>query len=288
MTPKETLIAKQILLIILTASIAVLFNGCNADNLPTTNSLPSKRITEILVSENDKSWDCIIKGKNTLTFSAINQISPAGVLLYFPETILDIPAPDPIVPENEIIGSVEASEFVDGYLKNSRILIGLKMDRPYSISPDENGLKFSFPKTLARAVDDAPVKISAESIATPANAPDFSPASRLTTVTATSLINHTIVNLAADGTITNYKSFAIENPPRIVFDVYSIQSPHTEGQTIPVHSKWVNQMRYHPYPDKIRLVLDTEEQALTNYFSFPTANGLLIYVGRMPEPLRKN
>ena len=124
---KETLITKQILLIILTASIAVLFNGCNADNLPTTNSLPSKRITEILVSENVKSWDCIIKGNNTLTFSAINQISPAGVLLYFPETILDIPAPDPIVPENEIIGSVEANEFVDGYLKNSRILIGLKI-----------------------------------------------------------------------------------------------------------------------------------------------------------------
>ena len=136
--------------------------------------------------------------------------------------------------------------------------------------------------------DEAPVKISAESNVTPHNSPDYSPASRLKTVTATSLIDHTIVNLAADGAITNYKSFAIENPPRIVFDVYRIQSPHTEGQTIPVHSKWVRQMRYHPYPDRIRLVLDTGEQALKNYFSFPTATGLLIYVGRMPEPLRKN
>jgi len=283
-----TLTGKQILLIVLMASIAALFSGCNADNLPTANSLPSKRIIEILIREDDKSWGCFIKGNNTLTFSAINHISPAGVLLYFPDTTLDIPAADPIVPENEIIGSIEASEFVDGNLINSRILIRLNMDRPYSISPDENGIKFSFPKTLVRAVDDAPVKISAKTNATPDNTPDFSSASRLKTLTATSLINHTIVNLAADGTITNYKSFTIENPARIVFDIYSIKSPHTEGQTIPVHSKWVKQMRYNPYPDKIRLVLDTKEQALTNYFSFPTASGLLIYVGRMPEPLRKN
>jgi len=283
-----TLTGKQILLIVLMASIAALFSGCNADNLPTANSLPSKRIIEILIREDDKSWGCFIKGNNTLTFSAINHISPAGVLLYFPDTTLDISAADPIVPENEIIGSIEASEFVDGNLINSRILIRLNMDRPYSISPDENGLKFSFHKTLVRAVDDAPVKISAKTNATPDNTPDFSSASRLKTLTATSLINHTIVNLAADGTITNYKSFTIENPARIVFDIYSIQSPHTEGRTIPVHSKCVKQMRYNPYPDKIRLVLDTKEQALTNYFSFPTASGLLIYVGRMPDPLRKN
>jgi len=281
-------IKNKIIPIIIAASLFVFWNVCNSKKYPTEVSPVSKKISAINVIENGKSWNCVIEGDNPLTFSAINQVSPAGVLLYFPDTTLDMPVADPIVPENEIIASIEAGEIVDGNLKNSRILIGLNTDRPYSISPDENGLKFSFPKTLARPVEDAPVNTSTETNAIPDNTPDFSSASRLKRVTATTLTNHTIVNLAANGTISNYNSFTIENPARIVFDIYSIQSPHSEGRTIPVHSKWVKQMRYNPYPDKIRLVLDTEEQALTNYFSFPTASGLLIYVGRLPEPLRKN
>ena len=89
------------------------------------------------------------------------------------------------------------------------------------------------------------------------------------------------------GTITDYKSFAIDNPARIVFDIYNIESLNQGGQTIAVDSKWVKRIRYYPYPDKVRLVLDTQRQFLTKYFSFPTGSGLLIYVGQMPEPLDK-
>jgi hypothetical protein len=287
MTPKLNRTGKKNLLIILMASIAVLLNGCNASDLSTANSLTSKRITEILLNEEDTSWNCIIKGSNTLTFSVFNHLSPTGILLFFPDTSLDIPATDPRQPANEIIDSIEANEFTDGNFKNSRILIGLKVDRPYSISPAENGLKISFPKTLVQTVDGKKIKISAETKAVVADVPSFSPASRLKTVTATSLTTHIVVNVTADGAITNYKSFVLENPARIVFDIDSIKSPHQEGQALPVNSPWVKRIRYNPYPDKIRLVLDTQKQFLTKYFSFPTASGMLIYVGRMPEPLRK-
>jgi len=287
MTPKLIQTGKQNLLIILMASIAALLNGCNANDLSTATSPTSKSITEILVNEEDNSWNCIIKGNNTLTFSVINHLSPTGILLFFPDTSLDIPATDPRPPANEIIGSIEANEFIDGNLKNSRILIGLKMDRPYTISPAENGLKISFPKTLVQPMDDETIKISSETNAVVAEDPNFSSASLLKNVTATSLTTHIVVNVTTDGTITDYKSFALENPARIVFDIDNIKSPHKEGQALPLDSPWVKRIRYNQYPDKIRLVLDTEKQFLTRYFSFPTASGMLIYVGRMPEPFRK-
>ena len=154
MISKLTQTGKKNLPIILLAAIVYLLIGCNSNNMSNENQLPPKSITEILVNEEDKSWNCIIKGNIALTFSAINHISPTGILLYFPDTTLAIPATDSIVPANEIISSIEANEFTNGNLKNSRILIGLNMDRPYSISPDENGLKISFPKTLVQPVDD--------------------------------------------------------------------------------------------------------------------------------------
>ncbi len=278
---------RKILSIILLVTIVFLMNGCNSSNNPTANSLTSKSISEILVSEEDDSWDCIIYGNHALTFSAINHVSPPGILLYFPDTTLDIPASDPFIPAHDIFSSIEANEFIDGNSTNSRILIGLNIDRPYSISPDENGLKISFPKTLVQPVDDETIKLSAKTNAAVAAEHDFPSASLLNTVTATPLINHIIVNVTADGTITEYDSFAIDNPARIVFDIYNIKSFHKDGRTIAVDSKWVNRIRYSPYPDKIRLVLDTQKQYLTKYFSFPTGSGLLIYVGQMPEPLKK-
>jgi hypothetical protein len=287
MIPKLTQAGKKNLPIILAATIVYLMNGCNSNNFPTANSLTSKSISEIRVSEEDDSWNCIIKGNNALTFSAINHVSPTGILLYFPDTTLDFSASDPLVSAHEIFNSIEANEFNDGNLKNSRIFIGLNLERPYSISPVENGLKISFPKTLVQQDDDETIKISAETNAVVADEHDFPSASLLNTVRATPLINHIIVNVTADGTIAKYDSFAIDNPARIVFDIYNIKSPHREGRTIAVESKWVQRIRYNPYPDKIRLVLETEKQYLTKYFSFPTDTGMLIYVGQMPEPLDK-
>ncbi|MCP4628331.1 MAG: AMIN domain-containing protein [bacterium] len=238
--------------------------------------------------EDDKSWNCIIEANNPLTFSAINQASQAGILLYFPETSLQIQEQFPASYANEIIGTVDADEFLDGNSTNSRILIGLYVDRPYSISPDENGLKVSFPKTLAQPIDNKAPAFPTESKAAASGEPGFPPAGLLKSIKATPLKNHLLVEVYADGTIMDYRSFTINNPARIVFDINKIRSLHKGGQTLVVSSKWVKQIRYNSYPDKIRLVLDLEDQVMKKYLSFPTGTGLLIYVGQLPEPLNKN
>jgi hypothetical protein len=281
-----TKVGKKNLPSILMASILALFFGCNSNHSSDVKSPISKSIIEILISEDQESWNCTIKGNKSLTFTAINQISPIGMLFYFPDTTLDIAKTVQIPPNNEIVSSIQAGEFIDGDTTNSRISIVLKMDRPYSISPDKNGLIVSFPKSPGPQIDnDVKKKLTSEGNEPRIGKHDFPPASRLKTVTATPLKNSLLVNVNADGIISDYKTFAIENPARIVFDIYNIKSPYNKEQTVSVESRWVKQIRYFAYSDKIRLVLDTHQDFLTNYFSFPTSSGLLIYVGQIPEPL---
>jgi type IV pilus assembly protein PilQ len=272
--------------IVLTASLLALWVGCPSNNSVAVKSSVPKRITEILVGEDDESWYCTIKGDGSLTFTALNQVAPAGLLLYFSDTALDVGRTVSIPPDNEIFKSIEADEVHDGDIKNARLLIVLQIERPYAFSPDEDGVRVSFPKTTHRLADtDAAVNPAAGENKTGPAEKESAAATVLETVTTTSLKNHIIVNVNADGTIGDYKSFAIANPARIVFDIYNLKSPYGKEQTIPVASRWVKQIRYLAYPDKIRLVLDTEPEFLSQYFSFPTGSGLLIYVGRIPEPL---
>jgi type IV pilus assembly protein PilQ len=278
---------KKIIAFILTVSLLILWYGCDSTKYPTTASPVSKSITAINVTEDDKSWNCIIEADNPLIFSAINQVEPAGVWLYFPDTNLHIQEDVSVSYLSEIIGTVNADEFSDGKSTNSRILIGLKVDRPYRIFPDGNGLKISFPKTLAHPIGNQAVTISTKSNAADSGKPGFQPAGLLKSVTATPLKNHILVQVYADGTIMDYRSFTIDNPPRIVFDINHVKSLHKGSRKLVVDSKWVKQIRYNSHPEKIRLVLDMQDQVVQNYLSFPTGSGLLIYVGQLPEPLNR-
>jgi type IV pilus assembly protein PilQ len=276
----------KIAAIFLLVSMLTLWTGCSSNHSPGVNSSVSKRINDIQVSEDDKFWYCTVKGEGPLTFTAVNQVAPAGLLLYFPDTFIDKDRTVVIPPDNEIFKSIETDEVVDGDNNNARLLIVMRVERPYAFSPDQNGVRISFPKTTHRPgyTDDAIHPAAGENEAGSAKK-DAAVATVLETVTATSLKNHIIINVNADGTIADYKSFAIENPARIVFDIDNLKSLYDKEQIIPVASEWVEQIRYFAYPDKIRLVLDTKPEFLSQYFSFPTAAGLLIYVGRIPERL---
>lgn len=276
----------KIAAIVLTACLLVFGAGCPSNHSTVENASVLKRITEIRVDGDDKFWYCDIKSDESLSFTAFNQVAPAGLLLYFPNTTLNFEQTILFPPDSEMFKSIEADEIMDGDTKTTRLLIVMQVERPYTFSPDQNGVRISFPKTTHRPADtDNTIHSPAEKNETGAAGKDLTAATVLETVSATALKNHIIISVNADGPIADYKSFAIENPARIVFDIYNLKSPYEKEQIIPVTSEWVMQMRYFAYPDKIRLVLDTKPEFLSQYFSFPTAAGLLIYVGRIPEPL---
>jgi len=265
--------------------------GCASNKAVDVKATGTKRIMGITTKVTADSVIVTINGNQQLTYTAIKQVFPMGVLFHFPETALDTVKTVTTPPENQIVGSVKATELVEDKSTTSRIFIAMKTDAPYDLKPEDTGLQVSFPKIASRApVAKPPVakKPSAPQKPQQASKKDLPAASRLKTVSATPLKNTVVVNVQADGAIKNYKSFTIDGKqPRIVIDMFKIKSPYKKEQRLAVKSPWVRQVRHFAYPDKVRLVLDTPKSSLAKYSASPTAGGLMVHVGKVPEAASK-
>ena len=265
--------------------------GCASNKAVDVKATGTKRIMGITTKVTADSVIVTINGNQQLTYTAIKQVFPMGVLFHFPETALDTVKTVTTPPENQIVGSVKATELVEDKSTTSRIFIAMKADAPYDLKPEDTGLQVSFPKVASRApVAKPPVakKPSAPQKPQQASKKDLPAASRIKTVSATPLKNTVVVNVQADGAIKNYKSFTIDGKqPRIVIDMFKIKSPYKKEQRLAVKSPWVRQVRHFAYPDKVRLVLDTPKSSLAKYSASPTAGGLMVHVGKVPEAASK-
>ena len=287
-----TKIARPIRVGVILFSITLLMAGCASQNTANVKSAgENKLITDLATSEDAESMIVTVKSGQTLTYTAIKQVFPLGVLFHFPETALDNIKEVYYPPENETISSIRATQIEeDG--TTSRIFIALKKDLPYNIVPDETGIHISFPKSGKPAAEtssrDAQAQTAVKGPEPELEKKTASPATRITAIGTTPLKNNIAINVKADGTIKNYKTFAIkETPPRIVYDLYGLKSPYKGEQQIVVKSDWVTRVRHFGHADKVRIVLETKKAYLSKYSATPVDNGLLIYVGQTPKPTPK-
>jgi len=107
-------------------------------------SFEPRLITDISTSENLKSSIIWIRGNRLLTYTSVKQLSPPGVLIYFPETALGN-INTVYVPASDIVVSIKASEITTrGH--TSRIEILLNKDVSYEVTREDTDLKISFRK----------------------------------------------------------------------------------------------------------------------------------------------
>ena len=273
--------------------ILLSFAACVSQNTANVKTVgESKLITDIITSEDAQSTIVTVKGNDTLTYTAIKQELPLGLLVHFPETALDNIKPVYYPPGNDALNSIRATQIEEEGV-TSRIFISLKQDFSYSLQPDDTGLHIYFSKTDSPAVESTTQEVPVAKIeTTPEPEPEIAqalPATRIISVVATPLKKNVVIDVKADGTIKNYKSFTIAgDPSRIVYDFYGLKSSHKNEQRITVKSDWVSGIRYYGHPDKIRMVLETEKAHLSEFAASPADDGLLIYVGNIPEPLSKD
>jgi type IV pilus assembly protein PilQ len=106
------------------------------------------------------------------------------------------------------------------------------------------------------------------------------PATALKAVSTAPSKDGVVISVEADGALRDYKAFTIaENPPRIVFDLPGVRSPFNgEQRTVPSAGP-VQLVRHMAYPDKVRLVIDTQKPYLKKYSAEAVENGLIIQVG---------
>ena len=130
--------------------IAVLVAGCatqssdhqrGAADVDPSSSLG---ITSVVLSEETDAVNVRINGTQPLTYTSVKQPVPLGVVLYFPNTRLDLSEaelPAPISP----VTAIHADQ-VDSKSNTSRVEINLASDTPYNVVQDGNVLKIQFAK----------------------------------------------------------------------------------------------------------------------------------------------
>jgi hypothetical protein len=150
--------SRKIFLMIIPVVILIgWFAGCASNKTGEVKATGAKRITAITTDVSADSVIVAIDGNQPLTYTAIKQVFPMGVLFHFPETSLDDVKTVTTPPANEIIGSVKATELVEDKSKTSRIFIALKADAPYELKPQDSGLQVVFPRGPSPMPETAPV-----------------------------------------------------------------------------------------------------------------------------------
>ena len=141
----------------------------------------------------------------------------------------------------------------------------------------------------AATLEAAPVVIAAPALAEAAPVPEVespvdSGVNMLREIQTSGEDNGIRVLIHTDRMIRDYKAFTLPDPPRIVFDLYGIKSEFKKQQTVPVDSKWVKRVRHFAYPERLRVVLDTEKDYLASFRAEPSEKGLLVLIGDSVEP----
>ncbi len=259
-----------------------------SDNRDITSS---KMITSIVTTEEADGVGILLKSDRLLTATSIKQPYPLGVILYLPETV----APDLktiYTPDSNIVKSIKASKLTDDG-SGVRLEILLDKEAPYDITQEDEGLKIVF-----KDIEDASSSLYGKSIKAPQSfeESDIEPivepepqarstVNNIRTVSATELDESVNISVLAEGTIKNYRSSTMASPARIVFELLNVKSPHPTEQMVPINTEWVKAVRYYSYPDRVRLVLETDKAYLNNFSAYSTDDGLLINVGSSKSPL---
>jgi type IV pilus assembly protein PilQ len=126
-----------------------------------------------------------------------------------------------------------------------------------------------------------------------AEKPLESAATVLKTVSTVPSQDGVVITVEADGALRDYAAFTIaDNPPRIVFDLPGLRSAYKGEQRTAPSSGPVQQVRHMAYPDKVRLVIDTQKPYLKKYSAEAVDNTLIIRIGdsvvAMSKPVLKS
>ena len=270
---------------------AVQTTGCASQ--PSVNAAPAgslQAITDFRTLETPETFAVMVKSDRPLAGTAVKQENPRGVLLRFPATILEGLESVYFLPSNPVVRSIRTTETVgDG--RETQVFLELTRDLPYEVHADAEGLKITFPKSVAGAPGSRKPAVSGLT-PKPAKAPpaETAPAATLMReVRVEARAEEVIIRVRADGPVTEVRTLKIdEDPARIVFDLIGLRSAYSGEQKVPVRSPWVSQVRHAGHPDKVRLVVETTKAHLNDFVVDSVPDGLVIRVGRSAAPSRQN
>jgi type IV pilus assembly protein PilQ len=228
---------------------------------------------------------------------------------------IDIPGVDlkqvktPIKVDNGTIGDVSATQ-TNG---KGRIEVGLVQMANYNISREDRILTIDIekvkpvtvakeapkpeaPKPEATAAEapkpEEPVKVTEipaapvkkeEPPAPPPAAPPMKKAKEVLTFQWEDKKEFIVFNIVADGTIENYNAFKLDSPPRLVLDLWAVDTRYPQ-KSVTTKTPFIQKMRIGKYPDKLRVVFDSTKPELPPYQINRIDDKLIVSFGNVPQP----
>ncbi|HMK76785.1 MAG TPA: AMIN domain-containing protein, partial [Thermodesulfobacteriota bacterium] len=230
--------------------------------------------------------------------------SPFYKLLSDPLRIaIDVPDIDlrqiksPLKIDNGTIGEIVTTQYDD----KGRIEISLLQMTNYNISKEEKNLIIDVEKVkkveeakeakdvkevkkeeeaLKETKVEAPAAVTKkeEPLPTP---PPMNKAKKVVNVTFEEKKDFITFNILADGKIGNFDTFKLDSPPRLVLDVWGVD---TRKSSFKVKNPLIKAVRIGHYPDKLRLVFDSQKLQLPPYQVNRIDDKLMVSLGNIPQP----
>ena len=197
----------------------------------------------------------------------------------------------PLKIENGTIGDVLTTQYDD----KGRIEISLLQMTNYNISNEEKDLIIDVEKvkkveeakevkkeeeTLKETKVEAPATEpkKEEPLPTP---PPVNKAKQVVNVLFEEKKDFIIFNILADGKIENFNAFKLDSPPRLVLDIWGVD---TRKNSFKVKTPLVKGVRIGHYQDKLRLVFDSQKPQLPPYQVNRIDDKLMVSLGNIPQP----
>ena len=290
----------------------VFFLGCGSSKVPKPeeeevqkeDSFVLNAITGIETEVNKNVFTIVIKAEHELVFSSVLQPDPLGLVLYFPGTTLKMEQKK-ILVDNVFVGSITAKELIEN--GPSKVFIGFQKDTEYNITNQDNNIIVSFNKAIDKSDKNTTGKNIEDNSIEDNNIEDNNiednniednNIDKIDINISEAMIFKEIktkpdnecfnINIKADGIIKNYKTFTLDDPSRIVFDLYKLKSDLKGEQLASVaNNDFVKKIRYFAYPEKIRFVIDTNKNMKKSFLSKSVNTGLFIQVGNIDNQSSK-
>lgn len=231
------------------------------------------RVTSITARLSGEAVFLRLEANRPLIYSSVRRPKDATLSLYFPETTLFRHGVVSL-PKNSIVKEIlgrAASE--DG--GPAVIDVRLEPDVECAFQQEASGLlvRFTRPLPMNRPGPAAlpPVKEKG-----PVAEKDQPEGRRLIAVSAENLRERAVVSLESDAPITDYNFFSVEYPPRTVFDFFSLRGPIPGSAIVPESQDWYRRIDWEPYPDRVRMTIETVPAKRVEVTARTVDRGLLI------------
>ncbi|MFZ3071906.1 MAG: AMIN domain-containing protein, partial [Thermodesulfobacteriota bacterium] len=230
----------------------------------------------------------LVEADGLLQYTVFKLSDPPRVAIDMPGVGADIV--QGLVPvDNNFITDIKTSVTGEGDNKIARIEVGLKSGVNYDVKAGDDSLLIdlsvetyisgvSAPEEIEEepaAEPESPIEAAAPELATePAVEPSVEPvaapaevipdAENIISVETSFERGVTVVRLTGDGQFGNYNSFGLDSPTRVVLDIWGVSAPAIEKEAS-VSGPFIKGLRVGAYPDKTRLVFDSNLQKMPVY-----------------------